>query len=52
MIILEIILISIAVISVAAYFLRDKTQDEYKQQQFINSITGGPLDGTKHTHQL
>lgn len=27
-----------------AYALRDKTQDAYKEQQFTNSITGGPLE--------
>jgi len=42
--ILEVILGCVAVAAVIAYLLRDRTQDERKQQAFINSITGGPLD--------
>lgn len=42
--ILEIFMLATLAVFVIAYVTRDKTQDEYKQQQFTNSITGGPLD--------
>jgi hypothetical protein len=29
---------------IIAYVFRDKSKDEIRQQGFINSITGGPLD--------
>lgn len=45
--ILEIFMLALVTVFVIAYALRDKTQDEFKEQQFTNSITGLPLDNAR-----
>jgi hypothetical protein len=42
--ILEIFILALVAVFAIAYALRDKTQDQRKEQQFTNSICGGPLD--------